>query len=215
MFTVKHLHRDRRVTVLYDDGDRERLILENKKWNHAANLSVSTSIVSNNIEKMRMVDNEPDVLEKLLVLFGNKSFMRYESQGLEQYVLQRAYDAEEGSFLKTVQILAVSDVPKTANVVNSHTLYNIKHEDDGKLKLKAMIDLHGNEDDLIKELTKDCSTCPPNGLQIIESITSLNGWSIYKADVGSAFLWTGSAAREVFVKPFVKVECDPLTCGYY
>lgn len=107
MGTVKHPHRDGQVTVLYNDGDRERFNFEIETWNHAASLSANTPTVSNKIEKMKMVDNEPDMLEKLMVHFGNKSFMKKEYHGFEQYVLQKAYDAEEGSFLKTVPIFCL------------------------------------------------------------------------------------------------------------
>lgn len=58
-------------------------------------------------------------------------------------------------------MFAIKDVFMTVNIVNSHTVYKIKHEDDGKLKLKARNGPHGNEYDLKEELAKYCSICPP------------------------------------------------------
>lgn len=86
-------------------------------------------------------------------------------------------------------------------MISSHTLYKVKQNDDRSLKLKARIAPHGNEDNLKDVLTKDCSTCPPTGLRILESIASLHGWNVYKADVKAAFLQTGKAYRDVYVRP--------------
>jgi len=113
----------------------------------------------------------------------------------------KAYDAEEETFIKTVEIVARDDVPDHANVINSHVLYKLKQNDDGTLKLKACIAPQGNEDDLKDVLNSDCSTYPPTELRIVESIASLFGWKMYKADVKAAFLQTGSAGRDVYVKP--------------
>lgn len=76
-------------------------------------------------------------------------------------------------------------------------LYNVKRIDDGSVLLKARIAPHGNEDDLKNILNKDCSTCPPTGLRMFESIAALHGWKIYKADVKGAFLETGEAHQDV------------------
>ena len=50
-------------------------------------------------------------------------------------------------------------------------------------------------------LTSDCTTCPPTGLRIVESIASLMKWQVHNADAKSAFLQTGAAGRDVYVKP--------------
>ena len=77
----------------------------------------------------------------------------------------------------------------------------MKRCDDGVLKLKARVAPHGIEDELKTVLSKDCSTCPPTGLRILESIASLYGWTVYKGDVSAAFLQTGKAERDVYVRP--------------
>lgn len=93
-----------------------------------------------------------------------------------------------------------------ANIIGSHTLYKVKQNDDGSLKLKARIAPHGNEDDLKDVLNKDCSTCPPTGLRMLESVASPFGWTVYKADVEAAFLETDEAQRDVYVLPPRKIQ---------
>lgn len=73
--------------------------------------------------------------------------------------------------------------------------------DDGSHKLKAQIAPHGIEENVNDSLTSDCSTCSPTSLRIIESISLLFGWTLYKAVIESAFLQTGDESRDVYVKP--------------
>lgn len=137
----------------------------------------------------------------MLEYFGNKPFLRHHAQGFDQFPLVNAYKAEEETFLKTARPVPKDKIPPSSNIISSHTLYKVKMNDDGSLKLKARIAPHGNEDDLKDTLSKDCSTCPPTGLRILESIASLFGWTLYKADVKAAFLQTGLAQRDVYVRP--------------
>ena len=213
---VKTLHHDGQVTILYDDGETERLNMDNEDWDYEDQQSTvsassgaireSASTGDSSTEAPLVTDTEPIELKKLLEHFGNKSFLKHQAQGFEQYVIVNAYNAEEENFIKTVKVVSKSDVPEGANVASSHVLYKVKHKDDGSLKLKARIAPHGNEDDMRRILSKDCTTCPPTGLRIVESIASLKGWKIKKADVKAAFLQTGAATRDVYVKP-------PRECG--
>lgn len=203
--TVKHMHRDGFITVIYDDGERERLNFDNEIWrNESTTDSVcasSAQVDSVDLDLETVKDIEPMELKKMADYFGNKTFLKHQAQGFEQFVLHKAYDAEEAVFLKTVKIVPRGDVPNGANVINSHTVYKVKSNDDGSFKLKARIAPHGNEDALREQLSSDCATCPPVGLRLVESIASLKGWTLHKADVKSAFLQTGPAQRDVYVKP--------------
>ena len=133
--------------------------------------------------------------------FGNTPFLRHHAQGLDQFPLVTSFKTEEETFLRTVKQFAKKDVPAGANIICSHTICKVKQNDDGSLKLKALIAPHGNEDDLKSKLHKDCSTYSPSGLRILESAASLHGWTFYKADVTAAFLQTGIAQRDVYVRP--------------
>lgn len=148
-----------------------------------------------------MYSTEHAVLSKKQDHFGNKTFLRHDAQGFDQFPLVTAFKTEEETFLRTVKQVAKKDVPAGANIISSHTIYKVKQYDDSSLKLKARIAPHGNEDDLKNELHKDCSTCSPTGLRILESVASLHGWTVYKADVTVAVLQTGIAQRDVYARP--------------
>lgn len=68
----------------------------------------------------------------------------------------------------------------SANVIGSHMLYSIEHNDDGSWSLKARTTFHGNSDYMKNELTMNCSTCLLTDLQILDFIASLYGWKVYK-----------------------------------
>lgn len=90
--------------------------------------------------------------------FRNNGCIKHEAQGFVQYRLDKSIDTEESSFLKTVKVVPHCDVPIDINIVNSHVLQETKKNDDRSHKLKAVIPVHGNEDDLKDILLSDCNT---------------------------------------------------------
>lgn len=49
--------------------------------------------------------------------------------------MDNSYKSEEEIFLKTLRVIAASDVSAGAYIVSSHVLFNIKENDNGSLKL--------------------------------------------------------------------------------
>lgn len=133
--------------------------------------------------------------------FGNKSFLKFKAQGFPSFPLVNAYLHEKESFMRQVRPVHVSKIPANANTVSCHTIYKIKYDDDKKLMLKARIAPHGNEDSLKDELRSDRSMCAPTFVRILLSLSTMFKWRLTKIDVKSAFLQTGSAERDVYVRP--------------
>lgn len=44
-----------------------------------------------------------------------------------------------------------------ANVISSHTIFSVKNEDDGKIRLESEIVIHGNLDAEKNEVRTDCT----------------------------------------------------------
>lgn len=74
--------------------------------------------------------------------------MRQEAEGLKHYILDKSYLLDKDVFVENVKLMFRSDVPCKANVVNRHVLHKFEQNDDGSLKLKARIALHGSEGNL-------------------------------------------------------------------
>lgn len=161
------------MTIHYDNGDIEANVdMTAAQWNYSDTIAANSSTVS---ADLAVSSTEQKVLSAMNEHFGNKPFMKHQARGFEQYPLVNSYAIEEKTFLKTARSLYHRYVPDGANVIISHTLYKVKHNNDGTLKLKARKAPHGNEDDPQHLLNKDCSMCPPTGLRILESSASLFG----------------------------------------
>lgn len=187
---------DGKYTVNYDDGEVEILDIQEEIWKYQE--GTDHSINSNNL---RITSNEQEILRSMQTAFGNKSFLKYQCQGFELHPLYNAYQKEEEQFLDIIQVVPIELVPENANIVNSHVLYKLKSNDDKTIALKARIAPHGNEDKEKEKLTTDCQTCPPSGIRIVLSLSSLKGWKTIRIDAKRAFLKTGRATREVYVIP--------------
>ena len=92
-------------------------------------------------------------------------------------------------------------MPKSANIISSHTLYKVKSNDNGQLYIKARIVPHGNRDRMKSVLKTDSNSCSPIGLRLVCSIGTMLSWPISKVDFDSAFLQSGASTRGVYVRP--------------
>lgn len=54
--------------------------------------------------------------------------------------------------MKTARAVYQRDMPSAANVINSHKLHKINHNDDSSVTLKARVAPHDNKDCLKNEL---------------------------------------------------------------
>lgn len=91
-------------------------------------------------------------------------------------------------------------MPNSANVANNHSLYRVKAGNDGPLRIKGRTAPHGNENDIRAELLADCTLCFPVGIRALESVSSLKGWIILKANAKTTFLQTVQAKIDVYAK---------------
>lgn len=102
-------------------------------------------------------------------------------------------------FLKTCKAIPKSDMPLNANIIKRHKIYKVNTNDDGKLKMKARITPHGNEDDL--KICSEMSNMLTNRTQNCSNSGITFRWIMYKANVVSAFLQTEKANMDVYVQP--------------
>lgn len=77
----------------------------------------------------------------------------------------------------------------------------ILFEEDDAVRFKARIAPHGKEDSIKFELRSDCAMCPLLEFRNILTLSAINSWIIVRADVKAAFLKTGEASRDVYVRP--------------
>ena len=183
----------------YTDGDKECLSLKNETWKFTADETLQSNNL--NLTTHSLTSNAEAVISSYLQVFGQRPFMKFQAQGLPLYPLINSYQLEEDSFIKTVKLVHVSDVPKDANIITSHVIYKVKSNDDGTYKMKARIAPHGNKDKEKEQLKTDSCPCPPTGIRMLLSLATIMKWPVAKIDFKSAFLQTGFAQRDVYVVP--------------
>lgn len=83
-------------------------------------------------------------------------FMLHKAQILLPHATAHAFEEEEHSFKKTVEVFFTSALPPNAYTIPSHVIYQIKICDDHTLILKAPIAQHGNEDSAKADFFSDC-----------------------------------------------------------
>lgn len=103
--------------------------------------------------------------------------------------------------MKHVKRVPIGEVPDNANIISPQTVYKIKVEGDDFPPFRARIASRENEDSLKFELRSDCVMCPPLGFRIVLTISAINSWIIFRADVKAAFIKTGETSRDVYVCP--------------
>lgn len=93
--TIKHMRHDGNVTVLYDDGEKGSLDLDDEMWSpeQALVTARSSATVKPDADHPIISDNGPAVLQHMMAHCGNKTFMKHEVQAFEQYTLDKAYNA--------------------------------------------------------------------------------------------------------------------------
>ena len=131
-----------------------------------------------NVSDISSVYNE--ALTMFFKSFGHKEFMLHEVEGLPPHPIWNAYNEEKAKFLKTVQKVSLDKIPKYSNIITSPVIYKFKENDDGSLMVKARIAPHGNKDKGKFNLKIDSSQCPPTGIRIAISISTIMKWQVDK-----------------------------------
>ena len=205
-----------KYSVHYIDGDKENVRLQDEVWNYVKDTTNHQRLDNTETEErdedriqagevqlspgQELQSAEEKLIESYYQAFGHGEFMLHQAQGLPPYATQIAYAREEQPFKKIAHEVAVSQIPKKANVVTSQVLYKVKRCDDGSLTLKARIAVHGNKGREKNTLKTDSATCPPVGIRILLSLATIFSWTLSKIDFKSAFLQT-QAKRDVYVVP--------------
>lgn len=81
--------------------------------------------------------------------------------------------------------------------MSSHSVYNVKSDNFGSLRLKPRLNLHGYEDSSKDFMKSDCD----NRIRFILTNATFNGQNISRAYVKAALLQTGLAQHDKNVIP--------------
>lgn len=122
------------------------------------------------------------------------------------WVLEQALEKEmRENWLGAYEIVDEQSVPREANKIGCHAVYKIKDATiaGGKetLVMKARNVLHGNRDKDRYTVRRDSSSADLAVVRLVISLGVMLGFSFGTADVKGAYMQSGPAKRDIFVRP--------------
>ena len=100
-----------------------------------------------------------------------------------------------------IELVDPADVPKDANVIRSHSVYKVKTDEEGQLKLKTRIVPHGNRDEGRFGVRRDSSSAELSVIRLLLALATILGFSIWTTDVKGAYMQSGLIDRLIYVRP--------------
>lgn len=96
------------------------------------------------------------ILDEIHEVIGSKRVTAPQLTFAPPWIMQEALTSDHISIWKNVYVpVQDTDVPRDANLISSHVIYNLKTEETGKRFMKARIIPHGNHDDEKDDVRKD------------------------------------------------------------
>lgn len=79
--------------------------------------------------------------------------------------------------------------------------FKVKTDDDGDLKLKRRIVVHGNRDSEKDTVRSECAAADMPIVRLVLSLEAPMGFNFGTADIMGAFMQRGPIRRDVYVRP--------------
>ena len=132
---------------------------------------------------------------------GYDQFVKGKGKGVPDWLYETSLADELDNWKGHYQSWRITDIPPGANIVGSHVVYRAKKEDDGTLRFKARLVVHGNEDALKNAIRKDSATAQLATIRTILSMAVCYRLRLAKADIKAAYFQSGPIKRTIFMRP--------------
>lgn len=96
-------------------------------------MAIKVRYLQNQLEK----GDKPKELLNRLAKVGSKAVIRRESQTVSHYTIYKAYQNEEEVFTNNVEVILKYKGPLGADVINSHSIYEVEKIINNLLKWEA------------------------------------------------------------------------------
>lgn len=153
-----------------------------------------------------LASNRQHHLRTIQDILGGKQVSRGQLSFAPSWILEEAFDKEmRENWADAYEEIEQSAVPTDANIIGCHTVYKVKEapspESDGELTMKARNVLHGNRDKDRYSVRRDSSSADLSVVRLTISIGLMLDFSFGVADVKGAYMQSGPAKRDIFVRP--------------
>jgi len=153
------------------------------------------------IEGSQLQSDEQNFLRAIEDVVGPSQVSASKLNFAPQWVMDKAFEQELRNWNDVYSEFSEVNLPNSANVISSHTVYKVKTDESGAKSLKARIVAHGNEDRDKHTVRKDSAAAQFDVVRILLCVCSIKGLRLGKVDVKRAYLQSGPIRREIFVRP--------------
>lgn len=169
---------------------------------HAAN------ITSADDPSERELESDKDILLLLIrQRIGSKQVAASQLSFVPSWLLDEAVEEELAqNWQGAYELVGINSLPPDANVIASHVVFKVKDNQDGSLRLKARLVLHGNRDKDRFKVRRDSASAELFIVRVLLSISAILGFKIATADVKGAYMQSGGISRDIFVSTFKPIE---------
>lgn len=146
--------------------------------------------------------NEQAILKNIQNVVRSRQVWAGELLFATPWIIQKAVEkGHSDNWTHAYEEVLENSVPRNAIIISSHTIFEVKEDDEKVRKLKARLVTHVNRDDMKNEIRKDFSNADMIIVRLLIGIALCIGFSFGVAGVKSAFLQSGPILREIFVRP--------------
>lgn len=122
--------------------------------------------------------------------------------------MEESFDAELKDSWNDASVEGpASTIAETDNVIGSHVVFKIKDGDNGELRLKGRLVLHGNRDGVRFKVRCDSASADVAVVMLLLLLAPVLGIDIVTADVKEAYMQSGPVWRQLYVKPPKQKAC--------
>lgn len=145
---------------------------------------------------------EMDILKDIEDKIGTSQVTASALAFAPSWIVEKAMKAEHDENWKDAYTeVEESSLPHNSNVVSSHSIFKIKTLDDGEIKLKGRIVVHGNRDSEKDLVRGDCASADMLVIRLVIAIGTCLGFLFGTGDIKGAFMQSGPIKRDVYVRP--------------
>lgn len=157
---------------------------------------------SKNITNERLASQEETILQDIKSVIGSNQVTASAVAFAPGWIVDKAMKAEhDDNWTDAYEEVLEHDLPQKANLISSHILFRVKTNDDGSLRLKGRIVVHGNRDDEKKTVRSDSAAADMMIVRLVASLAAILGFELGTADIKGAYMQSGPITREVYVRP--------------
>lgn len=150
----------------------------------------------------QMASQETAILHDIRSKIGSSQVTASAIAFAPGWIVEKAMKQEhDDNWTDAYQEVAEHALPKGSNIISSHVVFKVKTNDDGSLRLKGRIVVHGNRDDDKDLVRSDSAAADMMIVRLVISLAAMLGFNLATADIKGAYMQSGPIRREVYVRP--------------